>query len=411
MNMRTVHRLVAALAALVCAAALAAPASAARWNVETLDGDIENLNGRDDEDTGRFNATVVWNGTPHVFYRDVTNENLRHAWWSSVAWFYETLDGDAGPNGRVGNAVGEFTAATVWNNTPHVFYYDDTDGDLRHAWWTGTTWLFEDLDGTGGADGRTTNTVGADAAVTVWNNQPHVWYFDGSAGDLRHAWWTGTRWQFETLDGATVGPNGRVNATVGEDNAVSVWNGTPHVFYRDSTNADLRHAWWTGAAWFFETLDGAGGTNGRVTNATGADTAVTVWNNEPHVWYQQIDTRDLRHAWWNGTAWFFETLDGAGGTNGRIDGVLGYDSAVTVWNATPHVFYGALSSGDLRHGWWTGSAWQFEVLDGFCTTLPCTGGRTTDIVGSDNAVVVWNSQPHVWYRNTTAGDLRHTWYG
>jgi hypothetical protein len=49
------------------------------------------------------------------------------------------------------------------------------------------------------AAGHTTDSVGS---VTELNGGPQVFYYDATAHALRHAWWTETQWQSETLDGA-----------------------------------------------------------------------------------------------------------------------------------------------------------------------------------------------------------------
>ena len=59
------------------------------------------------------------------------------------------------------------------------------------------------------------------------------------------------------------------------------------------------------ATWFFEALDGDGGANGRTSAFVGQGPRATVWNNQPHVFYHDAVGEDLRHAWWNGQAWFF----------------------------------------------------------------------------------------------------------
>jgi len=325
---------------------------------------------------------------------------------ASADWTFETLDGAGGSGGRTTNNVGTDNAVTIYGGQPHVWYYDTSQGDLRHAWWTGTAWSFETLDGAGGAGGRTTNNVGRFNAVTIYGGQPHVWYRDDTAGDLRHAWWNGAAWSFETLDGAG-GGDGRTPNDVGFDNAVTIYGGQPHVWYYDGTAGDLRHAWWNGAAWSFETLDGNGGAGGRTTNIVGLYNAVTIYGGQPHVWYYDFSAGDLRHAWWNGTAWSFETLDGDGGAGGRTTNDVGRDNAVTIYGGQPHVWYWDNSQGDLRHAWWNGAAWSFETLDG----AGGANGRTTNNVGNYNAVTIYGGQPHVWYRDFSAGDLRHAWYG
>jgi len=53
------------------------------------------------------------------------------------------------------------------------------------------------------------------------------------------------------------------------------------------------------ADWYFETLDGDGGTNGRTTNDVGLDNAVTLYGGVPHVWYHDATARTLRQAWYS----------------------------------------------------------------------------------------------------------------
>ena len=50
---------------------------------------------------------------PQVYYTDATAHSLRHAWWTSDGWHFETLDGP-GPtlSGRTGDQVGASIAVT-----------------------------------------------------------------------------------------------------------------------------------------------------------------------------------------------------------------------------------------------------------------------------------------------------------
>lgn len=397
------------LAALACVVALViwassgSVASAGQWRFETLDG-LGGANGATLNNVGVDPSVAIWNGMPHVWYHDATGGDLRHAWWNGTFWQFETLDGEGGPNGRTTNDVGTDIAAAVWNGTPHVWYHDATRSDLRHAWWNGRTWLFEVLDGGAGASGYLSSEVGEYIAVEVWDRSPHVWYRDSGLGDLRHAWWNGTTWRFETLDGAG-GSNGRTGNDTGLFNDVVVWGGTPHVFYFDNTAGELRHAWWNGRTWLFETLDGQGGSGGRIFADVGPFSSVVVWDNQPHVFYYDDSGGTLRHGWWTGRTWLFETLDGAGGS-GRTTTDTGWFNAATVWGGTPHVFYYDFDLKILRHAWWNGRAWSYETLDG----LGGSSGRTSRDVGAFATVSIWGGFPHVWYLDETAPSLRHAWY-
>ena len=239
-------------------------ATGCTWHFETLDGN-GGSNGRTTDTVGTYNATILYNGGPHVFYYDATDNALRHAYWNGSFWAFETLDGNGGPGGRTTNDVGLYNAAILYNSRPHVFYQDQTDGNLRHTYWNGVAWAFETLDGAGGAGGRINSILGSNTSVVLYNGRPHVFYLDESDGNLRHAYYNGVAWAFETLDGAG-GPNGRVDDYAGEASSVIIYNSRPHVFYHSDTGGAaglLRHAYWNGVAWAFETLDGAGGPDGR----------------------------------------------------------------------------------------------------------------------------------------------------
>ncbi len=110
-----------------------------------------------------------------------------------------------GESAGTSNDTGQYTSALLYDGGPHIFYYDDTDTVLRHAWWTGTQWGFQTVDGQGVLPGQVNASVGSDTAAAMYGGQPHVWYYDISSGDLRHAWWTGATWAYQTLDGAGAG--------------------------------------------------------------------------------------------------------------------------------------------------------------------------------------------------------------
>ena len=195
---------------------------------------------------GGYNAAVLYNGQPQDFYWDQAANSLRHAWYAGGQWNTETLDGPGSLYpGATTHFVGTYTATVVYAGQLHVWYEDVTSGALRHAWYNGSTWSFETLDGPGapGGHGRTTDQVGQHTSVILYQGQPHVWYYDSAAFTLRHAWWTGTAWSFETLDGpGAPGGHGRTGDHAGQYTAVILYQGHPHVWYRDGTFGSLRHA-------------------------------------------------------------------------------------------------------------------------------------------------------------------------
>ena len=377
-------------------------ATARGWFFGTLDG-AGGANGATTNNVGSYNAGLVYGGAPHNWYYDVTSGDLRHGWWTGTVWATETLDGAGGANGATTNDVGSYISVVLYNGQPHVWYWDVSNHDLRHGWWNGSGWAFETLDGAGGANGATTNDVGSWSSAILYNGEPHVWYYDITDADLRHGWWNGSGWAFETLDGnVNLGANGQITNNVGRYTAAILYGEQPHVWYYDVTADDLRHGWWNGEAWAFETLDGAGGGSGRTTNAVGASSSATLYNGEPHVWYFDSTGGDLRHAWWNGSGWTFETLDGNGTTNGQTNNVVGRYNTVALYNGEPHVWYFDDTGGDLRHAWWNGLGWVFETLDGNGTS----NSRTDNVAGLWNSVVVVDADIHVFNYEPIAGDAR-----
>ena len=98
---------------------------------------------------------------------------------------------------------------------------------------------------------------------------------------------------------------------------------------------------------------------------------------------------DLRHGWWNGVRWTFETLDGDGNGPGRIGSRTGQAPTVVMVGDVPHVFYGGLHpSTGLRHAWFDGG-WGYETLDGSPAAAGhCTGATTQMAFGPVAATVV-----------------------
>ena len=144
---------------------------------------------------------------------------------------------------------------------------------------------------------------------------------------------------------------------------------------------------------------------GRANSPTGVGTASVLFDGAPHVWYQPVDGSALRHAFWTGAAWAFESNDtaaacGAGCTPGTRPAVL------VVFGA-PHVFHGTGAAGLLRHSWWTGATWAVENLDGPGVDAD---GASTAASGGDPSVLLYGGLPHVFHASDGLGRLRHNWF-
>lgn len=226
------------------------------------------------------------------------------------------------------------------------------------------------LDGEGGSSGRTADAIGPRTAAITYGTQLRVFAYDATTGDLRWGTKSATGWSFATLDGAG-GTAGRIDANVGEDQAAAVYRGQLYVVYYDRTHGDLRLARFDGAAWAFRTLDGAGGTAGRVSGNVGLRLSAVVYGGALHVLYVHSGSGDVRLATLNGSTWSFRTLDGAGGVAGRIDGNVGWNTVMSVYGAKLHAFYFWQDPscdpvchilGTIREATFDGASWSFATV-------------------------------------------------
>jgi hypothetical protein len=201
-----------------------------------------------------------------------------------------------------------------------VFYSDSTTNSLRAAWRTrGSTgsWRFETLDGSGSTvAGHTDGHVGTAISAAVVAGEPEVFYYDASSASLRYARPTAAGWQFETLDEPGSGLYQHTWHHVGSALSAVVVDGGPQVYYYDATSGALHRAWWNGSRWFFLTIDGptsriAGHTGDRV----GSPVSATLLGGRPQVYYyDDASAASLRSAQQTAAGWRFETLDGSAST-------------------------------------------------------------------------------------------------
>ncbi len=324
----------------------------------------------------RRNTALKMSGTVHVFYHDEIAGTLRHASRQGTgAWMFEVVDGAGGANGQISGIVGRASAPVVRPAQSgaelHVFYWltsipgaaPPMENKLQHARLTTSGWEVETLDGIGGADGRTEAPVGRnEMAIADSDGSLYVFYSQSALNADGDVVGTNLRlaklpagavaWQFETLDGAG-GGNGRISAIVGDWPTAALYRNELHVFYFDSTNQNVRHAVLDAARtnWRFEGLDGLGdGPNGRTSALVGVgQMSAVAWQDQLSLCYYDWDHGNLRHAWTKGGNWQFQTLDGDGGQDGRINEDVGSNvSAFVSADSKLVVYYSDDSNDDLR---------------------------------------------------------------
>ncbi len=304
-------------------------------------------------------AAAVWTTTAAVGAPASTS--ARGTTWAAPV----VLDGAGGPNGRVIAAIGEDTAAVIYDGVVHLFYSAAIgEGSvLRQATFGGSA-MFETLDGEGGTAGRTTESVGSDVSAAVYGGAIHVFYLNDTNGDLRHAWFDGSAWRFRTLDGAST-RHGRIVADLGDASVATQYGGRLEVLYLEETGLDVRRASYDGTSWSFSDLDGDSTAGGHTAHEVGFNLAAAIWGGALHVLYYERDP-----AYGPELGWVREvTLEGTSRTYSRAFRVNaiwpGKTLALGVVAADEvYVAYNTVIQADVRLRWrrWGGGAWSDSSL-------------------------------------------------
>jgi len=381
------------------------------WRFEDLDGSAESVSDYS-ANVGPNVSSITFNNSIHNFYYDVTAGHLRHAKYSSQdGWNFTSLDGVGGLSGRLNARVGQFPKPVAYAGALHVFYYDVTNGDLRHGWsdQAGSNWQFQTLDGTGGINGRVSANVGFKPSVSIIDSRMHVFYYDVTNGDLRHGWFSDNIWRFEVLDGSANSVSRR-SADLGSSSATVTYGTTLQVFYHDTSSGNLVHAWDDGVAgWRFENLDGDTSGVSRFSSSLGIDVTAGLFMGTMQLYYYDAQFGNLRHAWFvDGQGWRFENLDGDFNSVSRFSSNLGYWPALVNYSSTNmQLYYYDAQFGNLRHAWFVdGQGWRFENLDGDFNSVSISEGN----VGQQTSAVMFEGSLQVFYQDAQNGNLRHAWF-
>ncbi|MCK5292432.1 MAG: hypothetical protein KAR39_10510 [Thermoplasmata archaeon] len=293
-------------------------------------------------------------------------------------WSIYTIYPSGYPSGRI---RGDISVALDSHDLPHISYCDEVlsdphDADLKYARWVGSNWSIETVD----SDGN----VGLDNSIALDSHDyPHIAYFDDTNDDLKYAWWNGSVWNNETVDSA--GHVGRY-ASVALDN-----QDHPHVSYQAQIQVggvahyDLRHAWWNGSAWNIETVD---------TYIRGYTSIALDSHDYPHISYHDDVNFNLKYARWNGSTWSIETVDPL-----RLVGSM--SSLALDIQDFPHIgYYAGGANDDLRYARWNGSTWSIETVDSI--------GR----VGQWPSLAIDSGDfPHISYSSADSGLKYARWNG
>ena len=270
----------------------------------------------------------------------------------------QVVDGLDGGSGRIQARIAPDTASIVRGGAPWVFYGANPEYGYRlRLARLDPTPTFVTIDGVGGANGRTTHSVATDVSATTQAGVVHVFYRDDTAQDLRHGWFDGSGWTFETLDGdSTLG--GRTSRDVGGRSVALVYRDKLNVIYADDTKGDVRRAVFDGSVWRYSVLDGNRLTDGRTTDPVGAAIRAAVWDSRLHVLYT-VAPGGLREATIDrGRSAAYATLSSSGGSSlgllkvSETQVLIAYDA--TIGSCCNGGF------GPVSAGVWDGSTWSVD---------------------------------------------------
>jgi hypothetical protein len=201
----------------------------------------------------------------------------------------------------------------------------------------------------------------------------------------------------------------------GSNVASAVFNGKPVVAYNDRKNADLNLAIFDGKAWKKSIVDGAGGSDGRITNEISGAISLCVNGVAPsqtmHIFYSDVTQKDLRYAKYDGKSFSFEVIDGDGPSiNSYEDPIrVRTSSDVSVSNACVatasdiQVFYRDQTQGvTLGAVKSNGAPWKYELVDGDRDT----DGRSTGDVSFHIEATLVGRTTYLVYDSVTGFDER-----
>ena len=234
------------------------------WSTETVDST---------GNVGRHTSIAIdSSNNPHISYYDETNDDLKYAYYDG-SWHTETVDSTGD--------VGEYTSIALdSSNNPHISYHDIMNADLEYAYHDGSSWYIETVDYF--HDVGFINSIALDSS-----NNPHISYFDYTNYDLKYAYdGNGDRDFSDEGEIQTVDSTG----DVGDYTSLALdSSNNPHISYYDATNDDLKYAYYDGS-WHTETVDSTGNVGQYTSIALDS-------SNNPHISYFDYTNYDLKYVY------------------------------------------------------------------------------------------------------------------
>lgn len=185
----------------------------------------------------------------------------------------------------------------------------------------------------------------------------------------------GLQWQTQFVD---------ISGNVGKYSSIAVDNQNRYyISYYDSTNGDLKFAYFDGSIWNIEVVDNSGDVGKWSSISLDLD-------NRPHISYYDATNGNLKYAYFNGTVWEIEIVDGLGSDVGR------FSSIYVDGNGIPYISYFDATNTALNYAYKGALQWNIYVVDNSADV-----GRYTSIVVDNNGIV------HISYHDLTSHALKY----
>ena len=198
----------------------------------------------------------------------------------------------------------------------------------------------------------------------------------------------------------------------------------PAIAYSDSVTGALKLLLWNGKTWKKVTVDGRGGTSGRTAHSLAGPVSVCLSGlgakQVMHIFYSDIEDKDLRYATYDSVNFKYEIVDGNGPTVNLYDqserfrtaSDVSVSNACAITSAGIQVFYRDESQGILLGAVRSSAGkWNYELVDGDRKS----DGRTTGDVAFHLRAVTVGAKVSVIYdsnlavnqqKQATVGEIR-----
>ena len=352
-------------------------------------------------DVGAYTSLALDNGNPRISYHEGITMDLQYAWCDSEC--ADTTNWDAVVIDSSGD-VGQHSSLYDSSGNPHISYYDATAGDLKYATCTSgcntpANWTTETVD--------STNNVGLYTSMSLDDSgTPHISYFDATTLDLKYAFKSGGTWQIVTVDSL---------GSVGEYTSLALDSlGKPRISYHGNSN--LKYAWCDTACdtpgnWTAITLENRvcsiAGTpclsnsncpSGESCSDVGEYSSLVLDSSEnPRISYASFVTPtngDLKYAFCDSGC----TIPG-NWTTATVDtaGNTGKDTSLALDSSeNPHIAYYRLDQGNLLYAKHNGTSWTIETVD-----------SAGDVGEFCSLSLDGNNDPHISYYDFNNEDLKY----